>query len=106
MVVLGDRRTVWQNVLNTFIVVSDNRGSKTIDDVWKKGLPNATIIVYSCETEPPIVGKVSHMWISEKREKKPLFVSIILLKNTYTMANHRITMKQLQKLTGFVHKKR
>lgn len=23
--------------------------------------------VYSCETEPPIVGKVSHMWISEKR---------------------------------------
>ena len=32
---------VWQNVLNTFIVASDNRGSKTVDDVWKKGLPNA-----------------------------------------------------------------
>lgn len=44
MVVLGDRRSVWQNVLNTFIVFSDNRGSNTIDDVWKKGLPNATII--------------------------------------------------------------
>lgn len=26
-----------------------------------------TLTVYSCETEPPIVGKVSHMWISEKR---------------------------------------
>ena len=35
---------VWQNLLNTFIVASDNRGSKTIDDIWKNGLPNATII--------------------------------------------------------------
>ena len=28
-------------------------------------------------------------------------MSIILLKNTYTMANHRITMKQLQKLIEY-----
>ncbi len=42
--VLGDRRAVWQIVLNTFMVISDNRGSKTINDVWKKVLPNATII--------------------------------------------------------------
>jgi hypothetical protein len=35
MVVLGDRRSVWQNVLNTFIVVSDNLGLKANDDVWK-----------------------------------------------------------------------
>lgn len=41
---LGDRRSVWQNVLNTFIVASDNRCLETVDDVWKKGLLNATII--------------------------------------------------------------
>ena len=44
MVDLGDRRTVWQNLLNTFIVASDNRGSQTINSVWKDGLPNATLI--------------------------------------------------------------
>lgn len=35
---------VWQNLLNTFIVASDNRGSQTINSVWKDGLPNATLI--------------------------------------------------------------
>jgi transposase len=35
---------VWQNVKNTFIVPSDNRGSKTIDKVWENGLPDATIV--------------------------------------------------------------
>ena len=35
---------VWQNVLNTFIIASDNRGSKTIDSIWKNGLPNSVLI--------------------------------------------------------------
>jgi transposase len=35
---------VWQNVQNTFIVASDNRGSKTIESIWQDGLPNATLI--------------------------------------------------------------
>lgn len=34
----------WQNALNTFIVASDNRGSKTIDEVWPDGLPTATLV--------------------------------------------------------------
>lgn len=35
---------VWQNVRNTFIVASDNRGSKTIDAVWPDGLLKATLV--------------------------------------------------------------
>jgi hypothetical protein len=35
---------VWQNILNTFIVCSDNRGSETIDSIWKNGLPNAVLV--------------------------------------------------------------
>lgn len=34
----------WQNALNTFIVASDNRGTKTIDAVWPTGLPTATLV--------------------------------------------------------------
>ena len=34
----------WQNILNTFIVASNNRGSKTINDVWENGLPNSILI--------------------------------------------------------------
>ena len=42
----GDKWWIWcwQNMLNTFIVVSDNRGSKTIDGVWENGLPNSVLI--------------------------------------------------------------
>ena len=35
---------VWQNLLNTFIIASDNRGFQTINSVWKYGLPNATLV--------------------------------------------------------------
>lgn len=35
---------VWQNLQNTFIVASNNRGSDTINSVWTDGLPNATLI--------------------------------------------------------------
>ena len=35
---------VWQNVLNTFIVASDNRGSETINNIWEIGLPNAVLV--------------------------------------------------------------
>lgn len=34
----------WQNILNTFIVASDNRGSKTIDGVFENGLPNSVLL--------------------------------------------------------------
>lgn len=39
----------WQNMLNTFIVASENRGdrrygSKTIDSIWENGLPNSVLI--------------------------------------------------------------
>lgn len=35
---------VWQNIQNTFIVASDNRGSKTVDSVFENGLPNSAIV--------------------------------------------------------------
>jgi transposase len=35
---------VWQNVLNTFIVASDNRGALTIQTVWKDGLANVILV--------------------------------------------------------------
>ena len=35
---------VWQNVLNTFIVASESRGSKTIEGEWEEGLPKATLV--------------------------------------------------------------
>ena len=35
---------VWQNVLNTFIVASDNRGSQTIEAEFSEGLPQATLV--------------------------------------------------------------
>lgn len=34
---------VWQNALNTFLKASSNRGSKTIDETFSEGLPNAII---------------------------------------------------------------
>jgi transposase len=35
---------VWQNVLNTFIVASDNRGTQTIQTVWEDKLANVTLV--------------------------------------------------------------
>lgn len=35
---------VWQNLHNTFIIASDNRGSKTVDSVFENGLPNSAIV--------------------------------------------------------------
>lgn len=35
---------VWQNILNTFIVASNNRGYETIDNVWKNTLANVTLV--------------------------------------------------------------
>lgn len=34
----------WQNLQNTFLVASDNRGSKTVNEVFENGLPNSTIV--------------------------------------------------------------
>ena len=34
---------VWQNVLTTFVVASNNRGSQTLTEVWENGLPQATL---------------------------------------------------------------
>ena len=35
---------VWQNVLNTFIVAAESRGSQTIEAEWSEGLPQATLV--------------------------------------------------------------
>ena len=35
---------VWQNLQNTFLVASDNRGSKTVDEVFENGLPKSAIV--------------------------------------------------------------
>jgi transposase len=35
---------VWQNVQNTFLVASDNRGFKTVNRVFENGLPNSAIV--------------------------------------------------------------
>jgi transposase len=35
---------VWQNLQNTFLVASNNRGSKTVDEVFENGLPNSAIV--------------------------------------------------------------
>jgi transposase len=34
----------WQNLLNTFIIASDNRGSKTVDEVFANGLPHTSLV--------------------------------------------------------------
>ena len=35
---------VWQNLQNTFLIASDNRGSKTVNSVFENGLPNSVVI--------------------------------------------------------------
>jgi transposase len=35
---------VWQNVLNTYLVAAESRGSQTIEAQWKEGLPKATLV--------------------------------------------------------------
>lgn len=35
---------VWQTVLNTLIVATDNRGSKSIESVWSEGLAKAVLV--------------------------------------------------------------
>jgi transposase len=35
---------VWQNILNTFIIASDNRGFQTVQSVWQDGLKNAILV--------------------------------------------------------------
>lgn len=35
---------VWQNILNTYLAASENRGSQTIEGEWKEGLPEATLV--------------------------------------------------------------
>ena len=35
---------VWQNILNTFIIASDNRGFKTVQSVWENGLANVILV--------------------------------------------------------------
>ncbi len=35
---------VWQNLLNTFIVASDNRGTQIIKNVWEDKLANVTLV--------------------------------------------------------------
>jgi len=35
---------VWQSLQNTFLVASDNRGSKTVNRVFENGLPNSAIV--------------------------------------------------------------
>ncbi len=35
---------VWQNVLNTFIVAAESRGSRTIEAEWGQGLQGATVV--------------------------------------------------------------
>jgi hypothetical protein len=35
---------VWQNLQNTFLVASDNRGFNTVDSVFENGLPNSAIV--------------------------------------------------------------
>ena len=36
--------SAWQNILNTFIVASDNRGSQTINRIWENGYPNSVLL--------------------------------------------------------------
>jgi transposase len=35
---------VWQNILNTFIVASNNRGFQTVQSVWENSLANAILV--------------------------------------------------------------
>lgn len=35
---------VWQNILNTFIVASNNRGSETIDNIWANSLAHVILV--------------------------------------------------------------
>jgi transposase len=35
---------VWQNIRNTFIIASDNRGFQTVQSVWQEGFKNAILV--------------------------------------------------------------
>ncbi len=48
---------VWQNLLNTYIVASENRGSKTIDEVWPNGLPTSTLVSDRWSAQLKMVAK-------------------------------------------------
>ncbi|MCY7348593.1 MAG: IS66 family transposase [Pyrinomonadaceae bacterium] len=50
---------VWQNVLNTFIVAAESRGSRTIEAEWSQGLQGATVVSdrWAAQLKMPSAGK-------------------------------------------------
>lgn len=50
---------VWQDVHNTLLRASTNRGSKTIEDTWEQGLPTAVLVTdrWSAQLKTKTAGK-------------------------------------------------
>lgn len=81
---------VWQNLLNTFIVASDNRGSETIDNIWENGLTNAILVTdrWAAQLKAHVKGHqmclahlLRNLIFLEEAEKQPfatLFKQLIL----------------------------
>jgi transposase len=78
---------VWQNVLNTYLKVTDNRASQTIEAEWSNGFPKAVMVTdrYAAQLKTISRGKqlcLAHLlrdvkylrekeghWVSEEFEK-------------------------------------
>ena len=81
---------VWQNILNTFIVASDNRGSATIEATWGDSLQNVILITdrWAAQLKTSVKGKqicLAHLLRNviflEESEKHPFaseFKALIL----------------------------
>lgn len=67
---------VWQTIQYTFIVASDNRGSKTVDEVWPEGLANSTMVSDRWAAQLKMVSKNKQICLAH------LLRDIIFLKET------------------------
>ena len=71
---------VWQNTEATYIVPSDNRGARTVDQVFENGLPNATLVSDRFNAQLKTKSKANQMCLAhikrdaiylEETEKHP-----------------------------------
>jgi transposase len=59
----------WQNTTNTYIVSSDNRSGKTIEQVFENGLPNATLVTDRWKAQLNTPSKANQICLAHiKRE--------------------------------------
>lgn len=95
---------VWQNVLNTFIVASDNRGSQTVELIWKDALANVILVTDRWAAQLKTFTKGNQMCLPhlqrnltflEESEKHPFATQFKqLIADIFTTKKQQITKKQ------------